>query len=240
LYDIAEEGHRAYRGDRRINPSYYSNEKICSGKIEQVGINESRDRRSCIDLFLAGRQLTGFPSFGKVCVWVERRGSEQRDVHCKDVRHIVVPDISHAVEHADDEDLRSDDAPRFPKGEDNTYLVSTFGARDRPYFHCLGLGEKRAKEAMIKFANSSREGSILIEHATKELPLTGTPLQSVRCPSYFYVMWRLGIQMRVKSPRGKLAGGWVREESPYEISLSRVGKLDVGRITSWLPNEGVR
>jgi hypothetical protein len=26
-------------------------------------------------------------------------------------------------------------------------------------------------------------------------------------------------------------------KSPYETSLPRVGKLDVGRITSWLPNE---
>src|SRR5947209_5514597 len=74
--------------------------------------------------------------------------------------------------------------PRFPKDGDNARLVSTFGARDRPYFRCLGPGEKRAREAMIKFANSSREGSILTEHATKELPLIGTPHQSLRRPSY--------------------------------------------------------
>jgi hypothetical protein len=63
---------------------------------------------------------------------------------------------------------------RFPKDESNAHIASTFGARDRPYFRCLGPEEKRAKDAMIKLANSNREGSKLIEHATKELPLTGT------------------------------------------------------------------
>ena len=87
---------------------------------------------------------------------------------------------------------------RFPKDENNARLASTFGARDRPYFRCLGPGEKRAKDAMIKLANSSREGSKLIEHATKELPLTGTLYRSVRRPSYFYVMRRSGAEPESK------------------------------------------
>ena len=87
---------------------------------------------------------------------------------------------------------------RFPKDENNARLASTFGARDRRYFRCLGPGEKRVKDAMTKLANSSREGSILIEHATKELPLTGTSYRSVGRPSYFYVMRRSGVEPEPK------------------------------------------
>lgn len=109
------------------------------------------------------------------------------------------------------------------------------------YFRCLGLGEKRAKGAMIKLANSSREGSILIEHATKEAPLTGTSYRSVRRPSYFYVMRRSGAEPEPKCGskvhEASLQADEAVMKSPYETSLPRVGKLDVGRITSWLPNE---
>jgi hypothetical protein len=99
----------------------------------------------------------------------------------------------------------------FLKDGDNARLVSTFGARDRPYFRCLGPGEKRAKGPMIKFANSSREGSILTEHATKELPPTGTSYQKRKASIVLLcdaeVRCRARTQMQVKGPRGKLAGG---------------------------------
>jgi hypothetical protein len=109
----------------------------------------------------------------------------------------------------------------FLKDGDNARLVSTFGARDRPYFRCLGPGEKRAKGPMIKFANSSREGSILTEHATKELPPTGTSYQSVRRPSYFYVMRRSGAE---PEPKCKSK---VHEESPCEMSPRYAVQLDL-------------
>jgi hypothetical protein len=53
LYGIAGQGHKACRRDMGVDPSYSSNEKICAGQIEQVGIDESGDRllprRSSID-----------------------------------------------------------------------------------------------------------------------------------------------------------------------------------------------
>jgi hypothetical protein len=117
---------------------------------------------------------------------------------CKDVRHIVIPDISLAVEHADGEDLRSYDICTLSQRREQCLPRLNVRCKRPAIISLLGTRRKASKDAMIKLANGSREGSILIERATKGLPLTGTSNRSVRRPSYFYVMRRSGTEPEPK------------------------------------------
>jgi len=148
--------------------------------------------RAVIDLSSAGRQLTNFPSSSTVCVHAEQRSSGQHDVPLQGCwAYQALASLSNMPMI---KIFGVTPSARFPKDENNARLATTFGGRDRPYFRCLGPGEKQARDAVIKLANSSREGSILIEYETKEHPLTGTSYRSVRRPSYFYVMRRSGAE----------------------------------------------
>ena len=50
---------------------------------------------------------------------------------------------------------------RFAYDWGNDLRNSIFGVRDKPYFLCLGPGEKRVKEATMKLAKSSKAKSVL-------------------------------------------------------------------------------
>jgi hypothetical protein len=114
----------------RINSSHSSNEKIRSGQIEQVGIDESRDRQSYIDLSFAGRQLTSFPSFGTVCAQVEREAPGSVIFFARTLGVLSYQTVATLSNMLVMKIFGVAMLPRFPKDEDNACLVSTFGARD--------------------------------------------------------------------------------------------------------------
>ena len=114
----------------RINSSHSSNEKICSGQIEQVGIDESRDRQSYIDLSFAGRQLTNFPSFGTVCARVEREALGSVMFFARILGILSYQTVATLSNMLVMKTFGVAMLPRFPKDEDNACLVLTFGARD--------------------------------------------------------------------------------------------------------------